>query len=106
MKSWLSAPKNGAQECHGLDQGVKSGRLRIKEIRQFVMAITALRYASSMIPQCRGRGSPGRTNGSMIMLILSIAVFIATLATPVVVLALWQHFEARELRRQVRAIQW
>jgi hypothetical protein len=33
----------------------------------------------------------------MIMLILSIAVFVATLATPVVVLALWQHFEAREL---------
>jgi hypothetical protein len=42
----------------------------------------------------------------MIMLILSIAVFVATLATPVVVLALWQHFEVRELGRQVRAIQW
>ena len=27
------------------------------------------------------------------MLILSIAVFVATLATPVVVLALWRHFE-------------
>jgi hypothetical protein len=32
------------------------------------------------------------------MLILSIAVFVATLATPVVVLALWQHFEVREAR--------
>jgi hypothetical protein len=42
----------------------------------------------------------------MIMLILSIAVFVATLATPVVVLALWRHIEAREPRRQVRAIQW
>jgi hypothetical protein len=42
----------------------------------------------------------------MIMLILSIAMFVATLATPVVVLALWQHFEVRELGRQVRAIQW
>jgi hypothetical protein len=29
------------------------------------------------------------------MLILSIAGFVATLATPVVVLALWRHFEAR-----------
>ena len=40
------------------------------------------------------------------MLILSIAVFVATLATPVGVLALWRHFEARELRRQVPASQW
>jgi hypothetical protein len=63
MKSWLSAPKNGAQGCHGLDQGVKSGRLRIKEIRQFVMAITAFRHASSIIPQYRGRSFPGRAKG-------------------------------------------
>jgi hypothetical protein len=69
------------------------------------MAITALRHASSMIPQCRGRAFPAEPR-EVIMLILSIAVFVATLATPVVVLALWEHFEARELRRQVRAIQW
>jgi hypothetical protein len=49
---------------------------------------------------------PAEPREEMIMLILSIAVFVATLATPVVVLALWQHFEAREVRRQVRAIQW
>ena len=40
------------------------------------------------------------------MLILSIAVIVTTLATPVVVSALWRHFEARELRGQFCAIQW
>jgi hypothetical protein len=58
-----------------------------------------------MMPTCEVGASPAEPR-EMIMLILSIAVFVATLATPVVVMALWQHFEARELRRQVRAIQW
>ena len=59
-----------------------------------------------MIPNMGSGAPPPAEPREMNMLILSIAVFVATLAMPVLVLALWQHFEARELRRQVRAIQW
>jgi hypothetical protein len=38
------------------------------------------------------------------MLILLIAVIVATLATPLIVSALWRHLEARELRRQFCAL--
>ena len=84
-----------------LIQGINPACPADKEIRQSVTAITAFSSRPSMMLHM----GPGRSR-EMIMLILSIAVFVATLATPVVVLALWQHFEVRELGRQVRAIQW
>jgi hypothetical protein len=73
-----------------LIQGINPARLRIKK-----PSIRDGHHGFLVTPKDTG-----------IMLILSIAVFVATLATPVVVLALWQHFEVRELGRQVRAIQW
>ena len=40
------------------------------------------------------------------LILLALAVLVASLATPIVVPILWREIEAKELRRQFRAVQW
>jgi hypothetical protein len=73
MKSWLSAPRHGAQECHGLDQGVEPQAMSGSVVGPRAVSTTGWRLTINNGPQvirrCSGnpRGVAGQWGSVLIL---------------------------------------